>query len=270
MRQFVASSPLSSDGTLRVTDKDFRYLKQVLRIQNGDMLAVRLPDGSLCNMTAAQVDASCRTVTLQLCAKGETSGARFISEHGAKSEKNGVSFYLFQFIAKPQKMDLIIRQATECGVELIVPVIGEYCEKGAVSACRASSSKAERWQRIIREALSQCGSATNTRVAEPMSVQDAASFWKSEGGGIALSLYERNEKTVSLHKALSAYSGERICLAVGAEGGISPSEIETLSQAGFSTIHFSTNILRCETAALYGIASVQSALSEKDLWQFKE
>lgn len=50
-------------------------------------------------------------------------------------------------------------------------------------------------------------------------------------------------------------------IAVGNEGGISPSEIKLLKEKGFfSTIHFEGNILRCETAALYGIAAVQSAL----------
>ena len=59
-------------------------------------------------------------------------------------------------------------------------------------------------------------------------------------------------------------------MVVGAEGGISPEEINELQDNGFIPIHFDTNILRCETAALYGVAAVQTVLGEKDLWLFKE
>ena len=37
-------------------------------------------------------------------------------------EEAGDEIWLFQFVAKAQKMDLIIRQATEVGVSYIVPV----------------------------------------------------------------------------------------------------------------------------------------------------
>ena len=40
-------------------------------------------------------------------------------------------------------------------------------------------------------------------------------------------------------------------------------EIEFLKQNGFVPIHFETNILRCETAALYGIAAMQTLISGK-------
>ncbi|WP_315329486.1 16S rRNA (uracil(1498)-N(3))-methyltransferase, partial [Treponema socranskii] len=35
-----------------------------------------------------------------------------------------------------------------------------------------------------------------------------------------------------------------------------------LRNAGFTPVHFAGNILRCETAALYGIAALQTALAE--------
>ena len=47
---------------------------------------------------------------------------------------------------------------------------------------------------------------------------------------------------------------------MGSEGGISPAEVEILQKEHFEPIHFDVNILRCETAALYGIAAVQSAI----------
>ena len=53
---------------------------------------------------------------------------------------------------------------------------------------------------------------------------------------------------------------EKIALAVGCEGGFSPKEFEILKQADFLPLHFNTNVLRAETAALYGIAVLQQLL----------
>ena len=50
-------------------------------------------------------------------------------------------------------------------------------------------------------------------------------------------------------------------LAVGCEGGISDEERSVLFEAGFMPLHFTTNILRAETASLYGIAVIQQFLS---------
>ncbi|MCR5605585.1 MAG: 16S rRNA (uracil(1498)-N(3))-methyltransferase [Treponema sp.] len=279
MRQFIASEGLGPSGTLAVTGKDFRYLKQVLRIKTGDMLNVRLPDGSLVDMTACTVDASSKTVILQLCSTlKDNSSARVVSEEGSLTEKPEVELWLFQFVAKAQKMDLIIRQAVECGVSVIVPVTGEYSQK------INTSSRDDRWGRIIREARSQCGSAVDTKVTDALSVKEAMELWKrhleeksfvsgsDNQDSLAVVLYERSEGTRLLHEVCSSYKGlpKIASIAVGAEGGISPAEIELMKNYGFNPIHFITNILRCETAALYGLATLQTTLMEKKVWQCKE
>lgn len=282
MRQFIASEGLGPSGTLAVSGKDFRYLKQVLRIKSGDMLNVRLPDGSLVDMTACTIDTASKTVILQLCStlKENLSSGRMLNEEGSLTEKPEVELWLFQFIAKAQKMDLIIRQAVECGVSVIVPVIGEYSQK------LNTSSRDDRWGRIIREARSQCGSAVNTKVTDAVSLKDAMELWRTHleekslensnfdknKDSLAVVLYERSDSTKLLHEVCSSYKElpEIASIAVGAEGGISPAEIELMKNYGFNPIHFITNILRCETAALYGLATLQTTLMEKKVWQCKE
>ena len=68
MRQFVLEKNPDKKGIISLSGKDYRYLRQVLRVKTGDMVSVRLPDGSLKNSTVAKVDENQRTVTLQLCA----------------------------------------------------------------------------------------------------------------------------------------------------------------------------------------------------------
>ena len=99
---------------------------------------------------------------------------------------------------------------------------------------------------------------------------EAAGSTVSAGGSLGFVLYERTERTRSLYEAVGRGRVDRAALVCGAEGGISPAELERLCDAGFVPLHFKTNILRCETAALYGIAALQSALAEGDIWQCKE
>ena len=78
-------------------------------------------------------------------------------------------------------------------------------------------------------------------------------------------LSERKEKENSIANILKRTASDvsfikKAALAVGSEGGISPAEVEILQKEHFEPIHFDVNILRCETAALYGIAAVQSAI----------
>ena len=55
MRQFIVSSVPDKNGIISVSGKDFRYLRQVLRVKIGDMINVRLSDGTLSNTTVCNI-----------------------------------------------------------------------------------------------------------------------------------------------------------------------------------------------------------------------
>ncbi len=284
MRQFISRELPDKKGLLRICGKDFRYLRQVLRLKSGDMLSVRFSDGTLQNTTVCTVDENSKEIVVQVCGKSENSENLDVTR-GTKADEiqnscSQIEYFLFQYIAKPVKMEQIIRQATECGVKYIIPICGEFSQKQNILAMQ--HSKKERIERIVREARQQSGSPVETEILEPVSTESAISFWQEkksslsadslEEKSVAVVLWERNEKTVSLKKIFQTESEnsektsdakiKKIAIVVGCEGGISPSEIDLLLSAGFNAVHFPGNILRCETAALYGIAAVQSALNQ--------
>ncbi len=277
MRQFISREFPDKKGLLRICGKDFRYLRQVLRLKPGDMLSVRFSDGTLQNTTVCSVDENSKEILVQICGKSENFESLDVTR-GTKAEEiqnscPQIEYFLFQYIAKPAKMEQIIRQATECGVKYVIPVCGEFSQKQNILSMQ--HSKKERIERIVREARQQSGSPVETEILEPVSTENAISFWqekKSSGSpgsleqnSVALVLWERNEKTVSLKKIFQPENSEKIkkiAIVVGCEGGISPTEVDLFLSAGFNAIHFPGNILRCETAALYGIAAVQSALNQ--------
>ena len=95
-------------------------------------------------------------------------------------------------------------------------------------------------------------------------LQKACELWEQKENALGIVLSERNEKSQSLGKILNQKEIKEICIAVGNEGGVSPEEIDQLTKKSlFCAVHFDVNILRCETAALYGIAAVQSFMQEK-------
>ena len=279
MRQLIINKNPDKSGLIQIEGKDFRYLRQVLRVKVGDMVNLRLPDGSLQNSTVCKIDDSAKKITLQVCALRQAQGPQndVVPE---PVEGPSIEFTLFQFIPKPQKLELIVRQATECGVKNIIPVMSEYTQKSSIQAMQGS--KLERLERIVREARQQSGSPIETKVFEPVTVEQAVEIWnkmKEDAGGEEKAAgFVLSERAVdnggrAVAEAVagpfpSTSSGQAklrdpgtVSIFCGNEGGISPDELELLTKkALLRPLHFSVNILRCETAALYGIAVVQSAI----------
>ncbi len=285
MRQFVSAASPNSKGLLEISGKDFHYLRNVLRLSVGDMVTLSLPGGVSRESTLCKVDDGAKKMTLQVC------GTAFAGENPSQGKDcagqdcpQGLEaaprtrLALLQFIPKPQKMELIVRQAAECGVAAIVPVIGEYTQGGSEKALQ----KSDRFEKIIREARQQSGSQVETKIFQPQKLGAALDLiGENEPSALKLFLYERTDGTVSFKDALLAQEQNRSqaqeaaaaslvpaksrapisCVyAVGSEGGISPGECGLLLSRGFKAVHFNTNILRCETAALYAAAAIQSAL----------
>ena len=145
MRQFISSAQPDKDGLLYVSGKEFRYLRQVLRLKCGDMLSVRLPDGELCSTTVCRIDEGKKSAVLQVCADGGSFEESQNVTRGVKACEienafSYVDYYLFQYIAKPVKMEQIIRQAVECGVKYIVPVTGAFSQKACIAAMKGTKT----------------------------------------------------------------------------------------------------------------------------------
>jgi 16S rRNA (uracil1498-N3)-methyltransferase len=291
MRQFLLDQTPPPGGRVTLEGGDYRYLVQVLRLAVGDPVETRFPDGSLNTLIVEKIDSRAKTVRLfrnsgagtapgPFPASQQSSGIPAVGTVSASAKagdsmpplpeipENFPRIILFQWLLKAPKMDQVIRQATETGVSAIVPVSGERC----LPRDGDSSVRASRWERIVREARQQSGSPVPTAMTEVVSVSRIADVWGSYSTGrraSALVLTEAPLARKTLHEYLDTRM-EIVALAIGPEGGMTPDELADLYRAGFSAVHFRTNILRAETAAIYGIAAAQSAITESEKWQLKE
>ena len=276
MRQLIIDAMPDSHGRISLSGQHFRYIVNVLRLEKGAVVDVRFPDASLGQATIEQIDRSHKQISL-LCAN-QASSQNFIKDAVEGSSmppllipaENFVPIILFQWILKGPKMDQVIRQATEMGVSVIIPVAGERClSKNPESI---GVSKTTRWERIVTEARQQSGSPISTAIHPVVLTDEVPHIWKdiTKGkAGLPLVLTEAPLARKSLHEycwGMHSLAG----IAIGPEGGMSPEELDLLDAAGFNRIHFNTNSLRAETAALYGIAAVQTLLTESEKWQLRE
>jgi 16S rRNA (uracil1498-N3)-methyltransferase len=174
---------------------------------------------------------------------------------------------LFQGLPKGSKIDLIIRQAAEGAVSLVVPFESEY---SAIKLDKDSlEKKASRWQRILKEARQQSGSAIETKVLPPCSFSALLEFWESQkreyNRPLGILFHQEPLEKGTFHHYLSNQP-DLVVLAVGPEGGFSPRETSLFFEAGFKPLMMGNTILRTETAALYGTAAIRIILLESDAW----
>lgn len=268
MRQFLLPQ-MPQDAQIRITGSEYRYLVQVLRLRVGAQLDGRLPNGDLCRLEVTKIERKEKSATLvivgdfvhRIPVAGESA-----PPEGAFSD-SFPKIILFQWLLKGQKMDLVIRQAAETGVAIIVPVAGAR----SLSLSAADSSKNERWARIVREARQQSGSPVATQVYQVIASAQVPSVLQelsSSANTCSLLFTEAPLALKSLHQYL-VNGATTVALVNGPEGGLSAEEVDALNTAGFLSVHFKTNILRAETCALYGVAAVQNALMESETWQLK-
>lgn len=268
MRQLLVDSLPAADGTLTLRGSQYRYVRRVLRKGAGDSLECRFVDGSLSFCTVLEVDDSRKSITLSVSEGGIPQAEPGYSQSASSlALDNFPRLVLLQWILKGQKMDLVIRQATEAGVMDIIPVVGDRSIPE-----REVSSRSERWLRIVREARQQSGSAVPTTIhpaTMSSAIVDVSNQLLSGESPTRLVFTEAPLALKSLHQYLDS-GPATVVLAIGPEGGMSPAELTALGTAGFNCVHFKTNILRAETCALYAVAATLSALTERDTWQLKE
>ncbi|MGL4985633.1 MAG: RsmE family RNA methyltransferase [Treponemataceae bacterium] len=283
MRQFILQEKPDEKGCITVKGKDFKYLTSVLRLKKNEIFEARLLNGDLKSVVILEIlKKNCVLKIVEQEKKKDSASLQVsacsILESDALFKRNNVTLgygselWLLQAITKPQKMDLIIRQAVEIGVSKIIPLVSEFSFK-----VPESNSRLDRWNRIIREARQQSGSPIDTTIENPQNIKASLNavenFRKNElGQEINCSCVLISEQTDYQNNLFTILNKkpQLTCLAVGCEGGFSVQEENLFFDNNFQAVHFSTNILRSETAAVYGLAVLQNLLTEFSAWQKNE
>jgi len=265
MKQFILDKEPGKDGIVRLDGRDYNYLVKVRRLAAGEYFTALLPGGEETQVQILSIDSGTLT--------GKCETKKLL--HDADSRHGTNHLILFQALPKGDKMDLIVRQAAECGIAEIVPFVSEF----SIAKTNAAGQKFSRWEKIIKEARQQSGSKIATSLHTPLSIDELFDYWKKlqEKSVIGI-LFHHQEIKNSLVKGLEQKSlhgylnsdPEIVVFAVGPEGGFSEREAAVFLENGFKPITIGDTILRTETAALYCAAAIRILLLEKDSWELKQ
>ena len=175
---------------------------------------------------------------------------------------------LVQGLAKGDKMDAIVRHATEVGIAEFVPMAST---RSVVKLDgKKAAARRERWSSIAKSAAMQSGRHSVPQVQLPCSVAQASKAVSSCDA--VLVCWEEAELGDTLAKAVSSVAAStgkdpaslRIALVVGPEGGLTASEVDCFRNVcpQSYSVSLGPTILRTETA---GIVAPALALYELEV-----
>jgi len=259
MKHFVLQVQPGEGGIIRLYEKDYHYLIRVRRLKSGMSFDAILPGGT---ETTVRILSTKDNILIGQCLESEKTLPEKPSQKGSLLPE----IALFQGLPRGAKMDLIVRQAAEAGVSVVVPFKSEY---STAVPSKDSGEKIKRWERIIKEARQQSGSVTETRVLPPCGFDALLEYWESlkkkYSRPLGLLLHQEPLEKGTFHGYLRN-DPDFVVLAVGPEGGFSPTELARFLKTGFKPLLMGNTILRTETAALYGIAAIRIILLEREAW----
>lgn len=239
-RYFVNQSAVENRYT--IIGDDYHHIVRVMRMKEGDKIICVDPLKKSAICTIAEIT-------------DEQVVAEVVQWIEASSELP-INITIVSGLPKGDKLEWIIQKGTELGAHKFIPFISarsvvKWDEK-------KSAKKAERWQKIAKEAAEQ---AHRTELPEVMNPQNIKSLLKtSESYDKKLIAFEEEakmgEKSVLSKTMAEMKKGQSLMIVFGPEGGLTEQEVSLLRDSGFQTCGLGPRILRTETAPLYALSAV--------------
>ena len=237
MPRFYCTPPLPASGSFDLPPDAAHHAARVLRLREGDR--VEIFDG---------LGNECQGVIADLSGKRVIVGSIIASNVDRESPLQVV---LAQALSSSEKMDWVIQKATELGVAEIQPLATER-SVAKLSAERAEK-RLEHWQQIAISACEQCGRNVLPKIHAPLDIM----VWLQQMRAATNSKFILlPEGSTSLQAQAKPQGG--VTLLVGAEGGFTQAESDTALRCGFFPIRMGARVLRTETAAIAGLAALQT------------
>jgi len=150
-------------------------------------------------------------------------------------------------MSKGDRMDYAIQKATELGVGAIQLLTSERCEMRL--KYDRDQKKIDHWQGVAIAACEQCGLNRVPQILPPLALTD---WLPQTDAPLKLVL-----APIDAPDPLPALLPLSITLLIGAEGGLSDSELTAAETAGFLRWQIGARVLRTETAPVVALARLQ-------------
>lgn len=217
--RFFIDADLAS-GTTVALGRDEQHHAHVVRVREGEEVEIFNGRGA------------------SFIAKYSTEGLQIIGV--AQDREAHVALHLAMAIINLDKFDIVLQKATELGIRSIIPIVSERVEIRA----ERYRGKAERWRKIVFEAVKQSGRSVIPVIEEPKEFEEVI---KREGLKI---LFDADDEPATWQP------GNPATLFIGPEGGWTENELRLAREHGCAFERLGVRRLRAETAAIVATALV--------------
>jgi 16S rRNA (uracil1498-N3)-methyltransferase len=246
MHRFYLPPDQCQGPTLRLSRKDSHHAVRVLRLREGERVAVL--DG-VGNEYLGEVRTAARTsVTLALLQKNSLPPLPY-------------QLTLLQAVPKGKTMDSIVQKATELGAFRIVPLLSERSTVQLPEDERLP--KSDKWRATAVEAIKQCGSPWLPQIASATTPREVIARGERFELSLIASLQNDRRHPRQYFQSFQADRGRlplSVAVWVGPEGDFTPAELNGIKTAGALPITLGPLILRSETAAVYCLSVISYEL----------
>lgn len=230
----VFYSPEIKNGVCVLPEEESAHCVRVLRHREGDEIFVIDGLGTL--YTCRLTDASSKAAVAQVLREEPDWGAHpYFLEMAVCPTKNNDRYEWFA------------EKATELGLDVIAPVIGDHSERKVF--------KSDRLRRILLAASKQSLKGAVPVVQEPVSVRQYIADAPADALKLICCCFEGEVPRTSINDVLDG-DLQKIIILIGPEGDFSREEAALALSRGFIPVHLGPSRLRTETAALTAVEAV--------------
>ena len=225
------------DSRVRLDQEESAHCVRVLRHRAGDEISVIDGRGTLYRCALEIADA-------------RGAEARVLS---AEPGFGAHPYHLTMAVCPTKNIDRyewFVEKATEIGVDVIAPVIGERSERKVL--------KTERLRRLVLSATKQSLKAAMPEVAEPVTVRDFIAAAPADALKLICYCFDDVER-IPITDVLRRQKENRIAILIGPEGDFSPEEAALARERGWIPVQLGPSRLRTETAAVTAVTAVYLA-----------
>ena len=237
MPRFYCPPPMPFNGSFDLPPDAAHHASRVLRLRVG--VTVEIFDG---------IGNECHGLISDISSKRVTVSN--LTETGIRRE-SPLHVVLAQALSSSEKMDWVIQKATELGVTEIQPLATD--RSVAKLSVERAAKRHEHWQQVAISACEQCGRIVLPKIYTPL---DIMSWLQQTQTMPDVKYILLPEGTASLH--VQAEPQGKVVLLIGSEGGFSQTESTAALHCGFISIRLGARVMRTETAAIAGLAVLQT------------
>ena len=216
---------------ITVTGDEFHHSIRVVRARVGEEVEVFDRAGNAAKAVVASI---------------ERDQAILTAGEALPSRESPLALHLAMAIIQLEKFELVLQKATELGVRTFIPLVTEHVELRP----ERYANKTERWNKIVFEAVKQCGRALVPRI-EP-----AATFDEVIARSGVKILFDADGE--------AGFAGalQEATVLIGPEGGWSPAELQRARDAGAFVTRLGPRRLRAETAAITAVSIITARFGD--------